>query len=121
MNVGSVTEALPISSLVGASGAISTAAEVTPRANQMAGERKTPAEEPSKADLRRMAEEMQKHIEQMNVNLKFTTYGEHGERIAIMVVNGETGEVIREIPPEEIQALYQRMSELVGMLFNRNV
>jgi len=75
---------------------------------------------PKKEELKRMVEEMQKHIESMRVNLKFSTYGEHGERIAIAVTNGETGEVVREIPPEEIQELYVRMSELVGMIFNRS-
>jgi len=71
-------------------------------------------------ELKRMVEEMQKHIESMRVNLKFSTYGDHGERIAVAVMNGDTGEIVREIPPKEIQELYMRMSELVGMIFNRN-
>jgi len=72
------------------------------------------------SELKQMVEEMQKHIESMRVNLKFSTYGDHGERIAVAVMNGDTGEIVREIPPKEIQELYARMSELVGMIFNRN-
>ncbi|MEA3417343.1 MAG: flagellar protein FlaG [Thermodesulfobacteriota bacterium] len=30
----------------------------------------------------------------------------------------ETGKLIREIPPEELQQLYVKMEELSGMLFN---
>lgn len=120
MNVGPVSEIMPVSSAEAI--AISSVAQnafISTQASKTSPPRER--EEPSREDLKRMAEEMQRHIERMNVNLKFRTYGEHGERIAIVVMNSETGEVIREIPPQEIQALYQRMSELVGMIFNRNV
>jgi uncharacterized FlaG/YvyC family protein len=57
----------------------------------------------------------------MNVSLQFYTYGENGENIAVVVADKETGEVIREIPSKEIQNLYAKMSELAGMIFNRQV
>ncbi|MCX7982224.1 MAG: flagellar protein FlaG [Syntrophales bacterium] len=121
MNVGPVSEMMPVSPLAEASvSGAQNAFLSTQVAKTTATTTSREKEEPSKEEMKRMVEEMQRHIERMNVNLKFTTYGEHGERIAIVVMNGDTGEVIREIPPEEIQALYERMSELVGMIFNRN-
>lgn len=75
----------------------------------------------SKEHLKQMIDEMQTHIDSMNVSLQYSTYGDHGEKVAISVVNKETGEVIREIPPKEIQNLYTKMSELAGMIFNMNI
>jgi flagellar protein FlaG len=74
-----------------------------------------------KERLKEMIDEMQVHIDSMNVSLQYSTYGDHGEKVAISVVNKDTGEVIREIPPKEIRNLYAKMSELAGMIFNINI
>jgi flagellar protein FlaG len=70
-------------------------------------------------EVKRIVEKMQEQIDNMNVSLQYSTYGDHGEKIAISVVNKETGELIREIPSEELRNLYARMSELEGMIFNK--
>lgn len=71
--------------------------------------------------VKQMISEMQDQIDKMNVSLQFYTYGERGEKIAVVVADKETGEVIREIPSKEIQNLYAKMSELAGMIFNKHV
>ncbi len=71
--------------------------------------------------IKQVVEEMQKQIDSMNVSLHYSTYGDHGERTAVAVINKETGELIREIPSKEIQHLYAKMSELAGKIFNRQV
>ena len=71
--------------------------------------------------MRQMVESMQDQIDSMNVSLQYSTYGESGEKIAVTVVNKDTGEVVREIPAKELQNLYAKMSELAGMIFNRQV
>ena len=43
----------------------------------------------------------------------FSTYGSNNERIAIVVKNKETGEVIREIPSKEMQKLHVHLDLLV--------
>jgi flagellar protein FlaG len=75
----------------------------------------------SEGEVQQMVEQMQDHIDSMNISLQYTTYGDHGERIAVTVVNKDTGELIREIPSKEIQDLYAKMSELAGMIFNRQI
>jgi flagellar protein FlaG len=72
----------------------------------------------SDEQLSLMVKQMQEHIKQMNVRLEFSTYGNRGEKVAVVVADKETGEVIREIPPKELQNLYARMSELAGLIFN---
>ncbi|MCK9362285.1 MAG: flagellar protein FlaG [Syntrophales bacterium] len=76
---------------------------------------------PSKSQIREMVAEMQGQIDSMNVSLSFSTYGEKGEHMAVVVADKETGEVIREIPSKEIQRLYAKMSEIAGFIFDRQI
>jgi flagellar protein FlaG len=69
--------------------------------------------------VRRMVEEMQSQIQRMNVSLEFSRYGGHGEKIAVVVADKATGEVIREIPSRELQNLYNSINDLAGIIFNR--
>jgi len=75
----------------------------------------------SNDEVKQMVAKMQAHISEMNVSLEFSTYGDRGEKIAVIVTNKETGELIREIPSREIQNLYAKMSELAGMIFNKEI
>lgn len=76
---------------------------------------------PSKAQIQEMVAEMQKQIDMMNVSLSFSTYGKNNEKIAVVVSNKETKEVIREIPPEELQILYTKMREAAAYIFNQKI
>jgi len=67
----------------------------------------------------RMIQDMQDQINRMSVSLEFSTYGSKGEKIAVIVADKETGEVIREIPSKELQQLHAKLDELVGMIFNK--
>jgi flagellar protein FlaG len=70
------------------------------------------------AQVKQIVAEMQSQADSMNISLRYSLYGEHDTKIAVKVVNKETGEVIREIPPKEIQSLQTKMGELVGRIFN---
>jgi len=67
---------------------------------------------------RELTGKLQGYIDRMNINLTFSTYGEKSKKTAIIVSEKETGALIREIPPEELQRLHVKMEELAGMLFN---
>ena len=67
---------------------------------------------------RELTEKLQGYIDRMNINIAFSTYGGKNKNISIIVSEKETGEIIREIPPEELQGLHAKMEELAGMLFN---
>jgi uncharacterized FlaG/YvyC family protein len=68
--------------------------------------------------VKQLLEEIQSHLQSMNISLSFSTYGENGENIAVVVSDKETGKVVREIPPKELQNLYMKLGELVGLIFN---
>jgi flagellar protein FlaG len=60
-------------------------------------------------------EKVQKPAGNRNVSIAFSTYGNNNQKISVTVTDKETGKVIREIPPEEIQRLSVKLGELAGM------
>jgi flagellar protein FlaG len=68
-----------------------------------------------------LLQQIQSHLESVNVSLSFSRYGNKGEEISVIVTDKDTGKVIREIPPKEMQDLYMKMGELVGLIFNHSV
>jgi flagellar protein FlaG len=98
----------------------STASIPTSQRPQAAASRSSGVAGDSHANVREIVKNMQSQLDSMNVSLQYRVYGENDEKIAIRVVNRDTGDVIREFPPKEMQALQAKMSELVGMIFNDN-
>jgi uncharacterized FlaG/YvyC family protein len=72
----------------------------------------------TKERMEEISERVQEHLENRNISIAFSTYGDNGEKISITVKEKDTGKVIREIPAEEFQRLYSRMNELMGMIFD---
>ncbi len=75
----------------------------------------------NKETVKKVAENIQKNLDSMNISLAFSTYGEDDKKIAVTVTEKETGKVIREIPSEEVQRLATKMEEMAGMIFNDEV
>jgi len=55
-----------------------------------------------------------------NVELKFNKDDETGQTY-IKIVDKDSGDVIREIPPEEVRKLAEKLDEMVGLLFDKKV
>lgn len=66
-------------------------------------------------------QQIQSHMESMNIGLSFSRYGNKGEEISVIVTDKDTGKVIREIPPKDIQELHTKLGELIGLIFNHSV
>lgn len=86
------------------------------------GRRKTSEPEKSRSvdnqQVKELTENLQSYIDKMDINVAFSTYGGKNKNVSIVVSEKETGKLIREIPPKELQRLYVKMKELVGMIFN---
>lgn len=67
------------------------------------------------------AAQVQEHITSRSISLSFSTYGKKNDKISVAVIDEETGKVIREIPPEELQRLSGKLEEMVGMVFDGRV
>ena len=110
MNVGVVE---PTNAMANYSNVVAQVKELAPKAN--AADSGTAA---SNEKIIQMIQEMKSQINMMNVGLEFSTYGNNGEKIAVVVTDKESGEVIREIPSKELQRLYAKMREINGIIFN---
>jgi flagellar protein FlaG len=55
-----------------------------------------------------------------NVGLEFSMHEESGRSI-IKVVEKDTGDLIRQIPPEDVLDLIIRMGDVLGILFDESV
>lgn len=70
--------------------------------------------------VKEMIAQIQSQLESMNISLSFSRYGKNDNSISVVVTEKNTGKVIREIPPEELQNLYTKLGELIGLLFNHS-
>ena len=65
--------------------------------------------------------DLEKDIELIhNVDLQFSVHKSTG-RTMVRVINKDTGNTIREIPPKEILDLAAKIDEMIGILFDRKV
>ena len=75
----------------------------------------------SSEEVKQMVEQIQAHIQSSNVSVTFSTYGVKNRDVSVIVKEKDTGKVIREIPPQELQDLYTKMGELIGIIFHRSI
>jgi flagellar protein FlaG len=66
-------------------------------------------------DLRQAVESLREYVQHVKRHLEFSVDSESGRDI-IRVIDSETDEVIREIPPEEAIKMSQRLNESGGSL-----
>jgi len=78
---------------------------------------KSPATE---LDIRRDVEKLEKMVAQFNRRFDISI-NENIGRIIIKVIDTDTDKVIKEIPPEEIQHMVQRLQEMVGLLVDERI
>jgi flagellar protein FlaG len=65
-----------------------------------------------------LEKKIQSQLGMSDISITFAVYGNN--KIAIKVLNNETGEVIREIPPEEIQKLSENLGDMAGILVDKD-
>jgi len=70
--------------------------------------------------VKQMLEQIQNNILSRNISVSFSTYGDKNNEICIVVREKDTGKILREIPPEEIQKLSVRLGELIGIIFHHS-
>lgn len=76
---------------------------------------------PNRRDQRNtetLVTEIQSHLDSLSIQLSFTIRDTTGEMV-VSVLDRETGDVIRQLPPEELLDLRDRLNELRGVLFDK--
>jgi flagellar protein FlaG len=73
----------------------------------------------SEKKIERIAKAMDNYVKSIQRDLKISVHKATG-RIMVKVVSKQTGETIREIPPEELLNLGAKMEEMAGVLFSKS-
>lgn len=71
----------------------------------------------SRADLQDALNEVQARMDQMGTNLQFSM-DKVAEDIVVKVTDKKNGELIRQIPSEDVIELRKKLEELSGLLFD---
>ena len=73
---------------------------------------------PSKNELKNTIEHLNKHMEDLDTNVKFG-FNDKVEHMFVNVMERSTGKIIRKIPTEEAMKISEKMKEIVGMIFDK--
>lgn len=74
----------------------------------------------TRKDAEEISEVMNKISEMVNTQLKFEVY-EETNTVYVQIVDRETKEVVKQIPPEEMLELSAKIREMVGILLDEYV
>jgi flagellar protein FlaG len=73
--------------------------------------------EVSAEDAGKMVKDIQDRLDSMGNRLNFSLR-EDPDTVVVQVTDRESGELVKQFPPEEVLALRQKLDELVGLLFD---
>jgi len=74
----------------------------------------------NREDASRYAEEIQARLDKMGSNLQFSV-DDKTDSIVFKLTSKENGEVIRQIPSEDILELRRKFDDLLGLIFDKRV
>lgn len=75
---------------------------------------------PKKAEIERYMKRLFKSNLTFNKKLKYSVNEKLGQ-VVVKVIDAETDKVIKEIPPAELQRLYIRIREAIGLLIDEKI
>jgi flagellar protein FlaG len=71
------------------------------------------------ADLETTLRDIKRVSEAFNRRLSFSVNEKLGQ-VVVKVIDNDTDKVVREIPPTELQHVYERIREAIGLLFDKS-
>ncbi len=77
-------------------------------------------EMPSAEELQQDLDVLNAQLETMNRSLQFSI-DEELKDVVVKIVDTKTGEIIRQIPPDEVLRLREHFKELVGLILEKTV
>jgi flagellar protein FlaG len=69
------------------------------------------------ADLQQAVRDLQQISATFNTRLSFSLNEKLGQ-VVVKVIDNDTDKIVREIPPSELQHVYERIREVIGLLFD---
>jgi flagellar protein FlaG len=80
----------------------------------------TPKAPPERKEIERAVAQLEKMVAQFNRRFEISI-NKSINRIVVKVIDSESDKVIKEIPPEEIQHLAQKLQEMMGLLVDEKI
>lgn len=74
-------------------------------------------EQLSNEEIEELAKFLNDSVDLFNISIHFEL-NQDIDRVVVQVTDKNTGEIIRQIPSDELIALAERLNEMVGVLFN---
>jgi flagellar protein FlaG len=87
------------------------------RKNNGTQEAKTNTQSISVSETQEIVKSLEKYMNVLQTSLGFRV-NKDTDQVVVTITNRETNEVIRQLPPEELVALRERMKELTGIIFS---
>jgi len=73
---------------------------------------------PDEEDLPKIVSNVNQFVRDVSQKVSFT-YDDRSDRPIIIVEDNDTGEVIRQIPPDEMLNLMAKLEDIAGIIFHR--
>lgn len=70
-------------------------------------------------DLQQAVRDLQQVSAAFNTRLSFSLNEKLGQ-VVVKVIDNDTDKIVREIPPSELQHVYERIREVIGLLFDKS-
>lgn len=70
------------------------------------------------SDLQQTIRDLERVSAAFNRRLSFSL-NEKLDQVVVKVLDADTDKVVREIPPAELQHVYERIREVIGLLFDK--
>jgi flagellar protein FlaG len=77
-------------------------------------------EETAPSNVQQDVEKLNNEMQNLNKSLRFEI-DDTTDEVIVTVVDKESDEVIREIPPEEVRRMRERLDEMAGLLLEETV
>lgn len=68
-------------------------------------------------ELEAVVKDVEDYLSEMSIKLSFKIHKETGD-VVVQVLNEKSGEVIRQLPPEDVLKLREKLEDLKGVLFD---
>ena len=98
-----------------------TAQQISPQARKKTDQANGQQKIESVEQMKELREELNEQMEELQTNLGFSISEEHDNKVVVEIKNRDTQEIIKQIPPEEMLDIQEKMAELTGLLFDRSV
>jgi len=99
-----------------------TAPEVTAKVTELHREENIPHQEnrDNAKDLEKSVKEINAQLESLNRSIQFNI-DDKTKDVVVKIVDKDSGEIIRQIPPEGVLRLRERLEDLTGLIVEEKV